>query len=122
MKNEKMEHLKMMNADNMLDQQDLDQVAGGTNSAEVGEDSRFLNVLLRGRPEQPERHGRVYCSFYWHEVIGELEKAWNSLGIDYVQGNGAHYWLNGKEITRTMAWIHAGDVMGRRLTREEWDW
>ena len=90
---------------------ELDNVAGGYN------DSQFLNVLLRGHPDQPDRYGdfRVYCG----TGVNEVEKAWAAVGIDRRYGS---YKLNGKDISTEEAYEHAQKVMGVYLKRSDWDW
>ena len=115
------ENLKKINAklENLSDDE-LEQVAGGFwDSAQLANDSRFLNVLLRGKPNQPERHN-------WFMVSAvEMRKVWNSLGIEMKDGSifGDHtYHLNGKEISQAQAWAHAKKVVGKHLERSDWDW
>ncbi len=122
MKNEKMEMLKKTKAENILDMEDLEKTAGGT-PGELADDTRFLNVLLRGRQGQPGRYNAVKC-FFSGDVAREIQTAWKSVGIDIWQADvgGNSYSLNGKEITRDEAWAHAEKVVGKHLEKKDWDW
>ena len=107
--------------------EDLEAVSGGT-ASETAEDSRFLNVLLQGRPHQCDRYGsyRTWCGTHDQEIMN----AWASVGIkaelnsgNIVSGGSDNeYFLNGKQITQEQARQHAMDVVGKHLTREQWDW
>ncbi|MBR5909851.1 MAG: hypothetical protein IKZ66_07790, partial [Schwartzia sp.] len=52
----KTEKMRKLFANKALSAEDMDDVAGGT-TQELADDSRFLNVLLRGHPAQPDRYG-----------------------------------------------------------------
>lgn len=104
----------------MMSIEQLDQVAGGFwDSGQLADDSRFLNVLLRGKSNQPERHG-------WFTAAPKyLIDVWKSLGIEMKEGSlfGDHtYHLNGKKISQAQAWAHAEEVVGKHLERKDWDW
>ena len=113
-------------AEEMLTDDELDKVAGGT-SGESADDSRFLNVLLQGtnKYHQCDRYGewRIFWSIGARD---DLTKAWNSLGIEVENNFGAFsyntYRLNGKEISREEAWAHAEKLVGKHLTKEQWNW
>ena len=111
-------------ADEIMSDDELDKVAGGT-SGESADDSRFLNVLLQGtnKYHQCDRYGewRIFWSIGARD---DLTKAWNSLGIeveDRLCGKNI-YKLNGKEISQADAWAHAESVVGKHLTKEQWNW
>ena len=104
----------------MMSNEELDQVAGGWyDRDQLADDSRFLNVLLRGMPSQPERHN-------WALVKPEkMIDAWKSVGIELVNGSifgGHYYYLNGEKISQLQAWNHAQDVVGKSLKCSYWDW
>ena len=109
-------------AEEMLTDDELDNVAGGT-PGESADDSRFLNVLLQGRPGQCDRYGG-FTMFIDEEARKDLTKAWNSLGIDFYHNHvvGNYYSKNGKKISREEAWAHAESVVGKHLTKEQWNW
>ncbi len=103
-----------------LSDEELEQVAGGLwDRHQLADDSRFLNVLLRGTDSQPERNN-------WAMVTpGKIADAWSSVGIEIKEGSlfGGHsYHLDGKEISQSQAWAHAESVIGKNLERKDWDW
>ncbi len=128
MANEKLEKLKTMRKENLLDENQLEQAAGGS-CYEMSDDSKFLNVLLKGRPGCPDRYGAMRCcADLITGIDDELKTAWKSVGIDFKPHSGAGtdmlstYMLNGKQITHAEAWAHAEKVVGRHLEKHEWDW
>jgi len=116
-----------MMATKKLSDNSLNFVSGGT-CYETADDSRFLNVLLAGRPGQCDRYGSYRCWGGDHDK--EIEAAWASVGI-YVElhsgflfstGDDNTYWLNGKWMSQEDARQYAMDVVGKHLTRAQWDW
>ncbi len=111
-------------ADEIMSDDELDKVAGGT-PGESADDSRFLNVLLHGtnKYHQCDRYGgfTILCEGSARE---DLKKSWNSLGIEleYSFCEYNTYRLNGKEISREEAWAHAESLVGKHLTKEQWNW
>ena len=111
-------------ADEIMSDDELDKVAGGT-LRESANDSRFLNVLLHGtnKYHQCDRYGefRMFCA---ESSRNDLIKSWNSLGIEIEQSRfvGNTYKLNGKEISRAEAWAHAESLVGKHLTEAQWNW
>ena len=111
-------------ADEKLTDDELDNVAGGT-QYESADDSRFLNVLLHKTTKyhQCDRYGQ-FNMFFGAGARADLIKSWNSLGIeleeDFYEENT--YRLNGKKISREEAWAHAESVVGKHLTKEQWNW
>ena len=111
-------------ADEKLTDDELDNVAGGT-PGESANDSRFLNVLLHetDKYHQCDRYGEL--KIVWSAGAREdVRKSWYSLGIDFKHGyvGGNEYKLNGKKISREEAWAHAESVVGKHLTKEQWNW
>ena len=110
-----------------LTMEEMELVAGGEVS-ETSYDSKFLNVLLRGRPGQCDRYGAWKAGSKEHEA--EIARAWASVGIRAefrgVGGkygpNPNRYYLDGKEISRDAAWAHAEQVVGKHLQKKDWDW
>ena len=116
--------------DKKLTMEEMEQVAGGR-GWETADDSRFLNVLLRGRPGQCDRYGnRTYASH-----TDEIARAWASVGIraEFREGSGGRftftspegdnrYYLDGKQISRDAAWAHAEQVVGKHLQKSDWKW
>ena len=112
--------------DKKLTMAEMEQVAGGTGYETVN-DSRFLNVLLRGRPGQCDRYG----DWTYPRHTDEIARAWASVGIraEFWEGGGRYsfngynrYYLDGKEITRKAAWAHAEQVVGKHLQKKDWNW
>jgi len=116
-----------MTATKKISDNSLNLVSGGT-KAETADDSRFLNSLLYGRPDQCDRYGEYRVSCGTHDV--SIERAWQSVGITAVlnsgnlvkQGDSNTYWLNGRQLTQEQARQHAMKVTGVYLTRAQWDW
>ena len=103
-----------------MSDEELEQVAGGFyDRHKLAEDSRFLNVLLRGFNKQPER-----CN--WIMVTPEkIISTWKSIGIVIEEGSvfGGHsYNLDGKKISQSQAWAYAEEFIGKHLERKDWDW
>ena len=110
--------------ENKLTDADLEQVVGG---GQLDQDSRFLNVLLRGREGQCGRYG-VWTA---KNHVDEIRRAWASVGVEltetvelyeYVPGSDFHYLINGKEVSQYEAWAHAEQVVGKHLKHSDWDW
>ena len=124
----KTEKMRKLFANKALDVEEMDNVAGGY-IHETADDSRFLNVLLRGHPAQPDRHGERKLELDYANNgsrYAELRSAWEACGvhlhkIDETGGN--RYVLHsGREVTREQAMNHAMNVMGRQLKKSDWYW
>ena len=124
----KTEKMRKLFANKALDVEEMDNVAGGS-LHETADDSRFLNVLLRGHPAQPDRHGERKLELDYANNgsrYAELRSAWEACGvhlhkIDETGGN--RYVLHsGREVTREQAMNHAMNVMGRQLKKSDWYW
>ena len=111
-------------ADEIMSDEELDGVAGGY-ADESANDSRFLNVLLQGtnKYHQCDRYGECTMLFCESARV-DLRKAWNSLGIEIEDHSCKYnkYRLNGKEISRAEAWAHAERLVGKHLTKAQWNW
>ena len=111
-------------ADEIMSDEELDKVAGGT-LREDADDSRFLNVLLHETTKyhQCDRYGEFRMFWSSKPAHADLTKAWNSLGIEITYSNaGNEYRLNGNKISREEAWAHAESLVGKHLTKEQWNW
>lgn len=111
-------------ADEMLTDDELDVVSGGT-LANVANDSRFLNVLLAGREGQCDRYGewRVFQEDHGDEIV----KAWASVGIEAKMnrdtlGNTYKRMDNGESLTQEEARQYAMNVVGKQLKQSDWKW
>jgi len=117
----------MTAAEKKLSQDDLSYVSGGS-AGETSDDSKFLNVLLQGRPHQCDRYGTFRIRSQFHD--DEIKEAWNSVGVDVVFHNGHlfssgspnEYSINGTKVTQHDAMEHAMKVTGIRLKKSDWDW
>ena len=119
--------MKKMFADKQLDAGQLEEVAGGS-YYETADGSRFLNVLLRGHPAQPDRYGEAKLGY---DIAGnssrykEIKAAWAVCGVElrHIGENGFnHYYIDGKSVTQGNAREHAMKVMGKKLTDSDWYW
>jgi len=124
----KTEKMRKLFANKALDVEEMDNVAGGSYH-ELADDSRFLNVLLRGHPAQPDRHGERKLELDYANNgsrYAELRSAWEACGvhlhkIDETGGN--RYVLHsGREVTREQAMNHAMNVIGKQLKKSDWYW
>ena len=124
----KTEKMRKLFANKALDVEQMDDVAGGSYH-ELADDSRFLNVLLRGHPAQPDRHGERKLELDYANNgsrYAELRSAWEACGvhlhkIDETGGN--RYVLHsGREVTREQAMNHAMNVIGKQLKKSDWYW
>ena len=116
--------MKGLFADKELSTEQLEEVVGGS-FYEMADDSRFLNVLLRGRPGQCDRYGVDKCRVVYtrFDVNKEITDAWASVGVTaYLDGLGNKYYINGKKVTRDQAWAHAQKVVGKTLQKSDWYW
>ena len=106
--------------ENKLTNAELEQVAGGgTWEAQIAQDSRFLNVLLRGREGHCGRYGT------WQAPIhsDEIKRAWASVGVDYILHTpNKGYYIHGRCVSQYEAWLHAEQMVGKHLKRADWDW
>ncbi len=100
-------------ADEMLTDDELDQISGGT-LQESADDSHYLNDLLYGKPGQCDQYGKT--SVYFKErVRDEIKTAWSSLGItcSMISFHGNKYEYAGQEISRRRAYEIAWERAGR---------
>ena len=108
----------------LREDEELDNVAGGT-PGETADDSRFLNVLLQGTTKyhQCDRYG-AWRIFFEKSASNDVKAAWRSLGIELVEDptNSNKYYLGKKDIPRHEAWAHAEKLVGKHLTKEQWNW
>jgi len=121
------ENLKKINDElEKLSDEELENVSGGT-CYESADDSRFLNVLLNGtKYHHCDRYGSTRLWFDTGDATNDIINSWKSLGINAYLCNNTltknHYYLNGKEITRDEAWAHAEKLVGKHLTKAQWNW
>ena len=122
----KTEKMRKLFADKQVDAEQLEAVAGGT-TPETADDSRFLNVLLRGHPAQCDRYGEYKVGDDYSarkDRWEEIRQAWRAVGISWscYSGKGNEYWKDCRKITREQAYEHAMNVMGKQLKKSDWYW
>ncbi len=125
----KLDKLKAMKEDNTLSIDEMEAIAGGT-TKQCADDSRFLNVLLRGHPAQPERVGEYRIDNYtdsdYHAIMNSIRKGWNACGIVLKRlGNGEtinEYYHDGTLVTQAQAREIAMKNMGIQLQESDWKW
>ena len=96
----------------LMSDEELEQVAGGTYKETAG-DTRFLNDLAG----LCDRFGATKALFYPGIVEDEACKGWSKIGITVsagVFGSNAYY-LDGQKISRQEAFKYACDKFGRKL-------
>ena len=112
-----------MMATKKLSDNSLDLVSGG-DCYETADDSRFLNVLLQGRPGHCDRYGEWRIFWQYHDE--EIRNAWAVAGVAaWLHDNTEvpnSYMVNGKWVTQEEARQHAMEVIGKHLTVDQWDW
>ena len=126
----KTEKMRKLFANKALDVEEMDDVAGGT-TQELADDSRFLNVLLRGHPAQPDRYGEEKINYDVannSSRIAEVKAAWAACGVTLKEASaGAFgkknvYYYNGEEVTRAYAMQRAMYNIGNHLDKSDWYW
>lgn len=116
-----------MTARKKLSENVLSHISGGS-AGETSDDSKFLNVLLHGRPHQCDRYGTFRIRSQVHD--DEIKEAWNSVGVDvtihsgnlFAAGPPNVYKINGRVVRQYDAMEHAMKVVGKRLKKSDWDW
>ena len=123
----KTDKMRKLFANKALDVEEMENVAGGS-ADQVADDSRFLNVLLRGHPAQCDRYGEYKIAFDYannDRRFAEIKAAWNACGVDlaYVDAENANsYYIGDQEVTQRQARQHAMNVMGKQLKVSDWYW
>ena len=123
----KTEKMRKLFANKALDVEQMDDVAGGSYH-ELADDSRFLNVLLRGHPAQPDRHGERKLELDYANNgsrYAEIRAAWKACGVNLKsigESMENRYYIDGRRVTQAEARSHAMNVMGKQLKRSDWYW
>ena len=108
------ENLKKISELEIISDEELDKVSGG-GCRQSSDDSRFLNVLMRGHPAQPERFGATKILFDV-KAYGDpgfrrsIAAAWATLGVTADLNNTIVdnvYKIDGKKVSQQEAWAHA---------------
>ncbi len=128
MSESKTDKMRKLFADKQVSAEQLEAVAGGS-TKQTADDSRFLNVLLRGHPDQPNRYGETRAgSMYEADSVREaVRKGWKACGIRF-GGRGSdeeNYYedMNTKiSMTQESAMRLAMQRMGKQLAWSDWYW
>ncbi|MBO6179725.1 MAG: hypothetical protein J6O04_11155 [Selenomonadaceae bacterium] len=78
-------------------------------------------MLLRGHEGQCGRYGAWTVKGHKDEI----RRAWASVGVEFeCTGDNFDYSyrINGRQVSRDEAWLHAEQVVGKHLKRADWDW
>ena len=126
MSESKTDKMRKLFADKQVSAEQLEAVAGGS-TKQTADDSRFLNVLLRGHPDQPNRYGETRAgSMYEADSIGEeVRKGWLACGIRFGGRDEENYYedMNTKQsMTQESAMRLAMQRMGKTLSWSDWYW
>ena len=124
----KTEKMRKLFADQTLDAEQLENVAGGGPHM-TADDSRFLNVLLQGRSGQPNRYGETRAGSMYEadSVRAEVRKGWKACGIRFGRrgSDEENYYedMNTKQsMTQESAMRLAMQRMGKQLAWSDWYW
>ena len=129
MEEKQTDKMRELFADKELSTEQMEEVAGG-NGAETANDSRFLNVLLRGRPGQPNRYGETRCEAMYEcaSIRREVQAAWATVGIRMSVSKKCPYhneyydMTTGKEMGQYTAYERAMKRVGKTLKKSDWYW
>ncbi len=119
----KTDKMRKLFAENALDVEEMERIVGGAlaHCGGLADDSRFLNVLLRGRPGQCDRYGDYFAK----RSVPEIQRAWASVGVTMLtEGNDVGYYhqINGKTVSPEEAYNYAMKVVGKQLKPSDWYW
>ena len=122
----KTDKMRKLFANKALDVEEMENVAGGSYD-QTADDSRFLNVLLRGHPAQCDRYGEKKIKLDYannDRRFAEIEAAWKVCGVEakVKKSYANHYYIDGFEVTQSQAMNHAMKVMGKKLKKSDWYW
>ena len=122
----KTDKMRKLFANKALDVEEMENVAGGSYD-QTADDSRFLNVLLRGHPAQCDRYGEKKIKLDYannDRRFAEIEAAWKVCGVEakVKKSYANHYYIDGLEVTQSQAMNHAMNVMGKQLKKSDWYW
>ena len=122
----KTDKMRKLFANKALDVEEMENVAGGS-ADQTADDSRFLNVLLRGHPAQCDRYGEKKITLDYannDRRFAEIEAAWKVCGVEakVKKSYANHYYIDGFEVTQSQAMNHAMNVMGKKLKKSDWYW
>ena len=121
----KTEKMRQLFADKQVSTEQLEDVAGGC-TAQIAQDSRYLNVLLRGHPDQCDRYGETRAMYETESIGAEVTKAWAAVGITYqINSRGLNSYKDAKT-GHPLNWVEAQKLaeqrMGKQLNYSDWYW
>ena len=121
----KTEKMRKLFADKQVSTEQLEAVAGGC-TAQIAQDSRYLNVLLRGHPDQCDRYGETRAMYETESIGAEVTKAWAAVGITYqINSRGLNSYKDA-ETGHPLNWVEAQKLaeqrMGKQLNYSGWYW
>lgn len=89
----------------LLDDDDLEEVAGGTEQ-ETSYDVAFLEKVLK--VVKPGFDSEVYGTSQGLRAYA----MWEAVGVEFQENNGANeYWINGQQVSRKKAVKHANFLL-----------
>ena len=126
------EKMRKLFPEKALSADEMEAIVGGAlaHCDSLADDSRFLNVLLRGHPGQCDRYGETYAGGH----VGEIKNAWKVVGVEmevnyyYNRADGVPlggyyvYKINGEYVDAEDAYRHAMKVTGKNLKPSDWYW
>ena len=121
----KTEKMRKLFADKQVSTEQLEDVAGGC-TAQIAQDSRYLNVLLRGHPDQCDRYGETRAMYETESIGAEVTKAWAAVGITYqINSRGLNTYYDaetGNVLSLVEAKRLAEKRVGKKLYYQDWYW
>ena len=121
----KTEKMRKLFADKQVSTEQLEDVAGGC-TAQIAQDSRYLNVLLRGHPDQCDRYGETRAMYESESIGAEVTKAWAAVGITYqINSRGLNTYKDaetGNALSLLEAKRLAEQRVGKKLYYQDWYW
>ncbi len=122
MADNKMDKLRNLKADNQLEAEELDQVAGG-DGEQTDQDGWFLQDLMEraGMPDTVMTYIGAYYGLDGRPVFSSklfierktVAPAWAALGVKMVSTQGDNqYFIDGKQVSREAAYMHVQKKTG----------
>ncbi len=115
MADNKLDKIRNMKADNVIESEKLDEATGGTKSETI-RDSMFLNELMVGHEGQPKEIDYIHADKAHRQQVLD---AWKVCGVKVIEGaddkKANEYYIDGKQVSRETAYIHAQKKIGRFL-------
>ena len=105
--------------DEIMNDAELDQVAGG-NVSNTASDSQFLRDI---EIEGIKGWGKSATESRFNEISGYVKEAWGKIGIEFngVKDGNNVYKLDGKEISRFDAYLYAQRKQDKKVNMANYD-